>query len=358
MRFSTSLSVVALATLVTACSGAGITTTPGGALANASSRYGIVSLVPANLQSPVGEQRLKLGFVYRDAKSASYLYGSEFESSGSGEGQINAYKNPDPKNSKPICDIPGYAVNGWGVDNAGDLILPSGTSISSEPTVNVYQGPKPCGKELGSITDSTGQAASATSFNAVKDKIYVGEIASASAGTGEIVICTLKSKACGTPITNSAITGHGAGVAIDSKGDCWMSAATSTNAGFLMVYWKGCKGAGVVATGTKNGGFGGLFFDTKGNLVSIDVSGTTSYTYKGCTPKCTLVGSLTMKGQSIFGNLNAAGTELAVGDIQNSQIDVYKYTPTKLTYMYSFNNGLNGTGFIIGGGFNPTNKQL
>ena len=363
MRFSTSLSVVALTTLITACSGAGagITTTPGSALNNASGGPGLVSLVPSWLHPAAGVQLLKLDFVY-PAKASGALYGSEFESEGSGEGQINAYPNPDPKNAKPTCTIEGYAINGWGVDNAGDLILPSGTSISTEPVVNVYKGPKPCGTLLGSITDSTGQPATAASFNATKDKIYVGEIASTANSTGEIVICTLKSKACGAPITNAAITGHGAGVAIDSKGDCWMSAATATNAGFLLVYWKGCKGKGVVATGTKNTSFGGLFFDTKGNLVSVDVGGSSGtgvlHVYKGCTPKCTVVGTMPMKGASLFGNLNAAGTELAVGDIGNSQIDVYKYTPTKLTYMYSFNNDLNGTGFIIGGGFNPTNKQL
>lgn len=366
VRFSTSLSVVALAALVTACSGAGagITTTPGSALSSTSGGHGLVSMVPSWLHPAAGIERLKLDFVYPDKKKASgALYGSEFESLGSGEGQINAYPNPDPKNAKPTCTISGYAINGWGVDNAGDLILPSGSTDSVEPTVNVYQGPKPCGKLLGSITDSTGQAATAASFNATKDNIYVGEIASTASSTGEIVICTLKSLSCGTPVTNSSITGHGAGVAIDSKGDCWMSAATTTtNTGFLMVYWKGCKGKGVVATGTKNSAFGGLFFDTKGNLVSVDVgaSGTNGaiWVYKGCDPKCTLVGSLKTKGASLFGNLNPAGTELAIGDIGNSQIDVYKYTPTKLTYMYSFNNDLNGTGFIIGGGFNPTNKQL
>lgn len=360
MRFSTSLSVVALATLFTACSGAGAgiaTNQAGGALPNASGGHGLVNLVPSWLRPAAGVQQLKLGFVYPDAKTAGAVYGSEFESSGSGEGMINAYKNPDTKNVAPECSIQGYAINGWGVDNVGDLILPAGSSASVEPSINVYQGPKPCGKLLGTITDSTGQAADAKSFNATKDKIYVGEIASTASATGEIVICMLKTKSCGTPITNAAITGHGAGVAIDAKGDCWMSAGTSTNTGFLLVYWKGCKGKGVVATGTKNSDFGGLFFDTKGNLVSIDLAGTI-YVYKGCAPKCTVVGTLTMKAASIFGNLNAAGTELAVGDVTNTQIDVYKYTPTKLTYMYSFNKGLTGTGFTESGGFNPTNKQL
>ena len=360
MRFSTSLSVVALATLFTACSGAGAgiaTNQAGGAIPNASGGHGLVNLVPSWLHPAAGVKQLKLDFVYPAKKSAGALYGSEFETVGSGEGQINAYKNPDTKNVAPECDIQGYAINGWGVDNAGDLILPAGSSISSSVSVNVYQGPKPCGKLLGTITDSTGQPADAKSFNAIKDKIYVGEIASTASATGEIVICTLKSLACGTPITNSSITGHGAGVAIDAKGDCWMSAGTATNTGFLLVYWKGCKGAGVVATGTKNAAFGGLFFDTKGNLVSIDVSGNL-YVYKGCTPKCTVVGTMALKGASIFGTLNAAGTEFAVGDVANNQIDVYKYTPTKLTYMYSFNNDLTGTGFIESGGFNPTNKQL
>lgn len=357
MRFSTShIGAVVLAAVFTACSAGGGISNQSGSLPGAGSAHVPISLVPDSVR-PVGVQRLKLGFVYPDKKKASGgIYGSEFYGPGSGEGMINGYPNPNTKNSKPTCSISAYAINGWGIDTVGDLILPGNISSNGEPTINVYQGPALCGKLLGSITDNNGQAADAKSFNATKDNIYVGEILSTSSGTGDVLICSLKKDSCGTPVTSKSITGYGGGVAIDSKGDCWLSSATSTIYGFVLVYWKGCKGAGQSATGTKNTQFGGLFFDTKGNLVSIDATGVV-YVYKGCDPKCTLVSSTKLKGASIFGNLNAAGTEMVVGDTDNEQIDVYKYAPSGVKYMYSFNKGLTGT-HVETGGFDPTNKQL
>jgi hypothetical protein len=360
MRFSTSslLAAVSVA-LLAGCAGN---------LSGQSSNVGalpqarIAQHKPISLVAPwmlaTGEHRLQLDSVFRDAKASGGIYGSEFYGNPSeSEGMINGYPNPDNKNAKPSCSIAGYAVNGWGIDNSGNLILPAASDASSEPTVNVYAGPGLCGKLVGQIADSTGQASDAKSFNATKDKVYVGEIVNSNSSLGDIVICTLKSHDCGNPVTNSKITGYGGGVAIDSKGDCWLSAGTDEVTGFIMVYWKGCKGKGEVATGTKNSALGGLFFDTTGNLVSIDSSGEL-YVYKGCNPKCTVVSSSAMKGASIFGNLNAAGNQLIAGDVANSDIDVYTYSSKGIKYSYSFSKGLDGTSYTEAGGFDPTNKQL
>ena len=318
-----------------------------------------ISLV-AGWMHATGIQRLHLGMAFPDKKKkpAGVLYASEFYSNLSeAEGLINAYPNPNSKNGPPTCTISGYAINGWGVDLQQNLILPAASDGSSEPSINVYAGPKPCGKLLGSIADTNGQASDAKSFDATKDSIYVGEILATSTSVGDVLVCSLKTSSCGPPVTNSAITGYGGGIAADTKGDCWMSAATSTTSGFVLVYWKGCKGKGAVATGTKNAGFGGLFFDAKGNLVSIDVTGAL-YVYSGCDPKCKLVSSSALKGDSIFGNLNQKGDEIAMGDVANSDVDVYKYAPTGLKYLYSFSNGLNGSTYTEAAGFSPTNKSL
>jgi hypothetical protein len=326
---------------------------------SAHSNHAAVSLVAAWML-PSGGQRLQLGMGLPDKKKKAKggIYGSEFYSNSSdAEGLINGYPNPDSKNVKPTCTINGYAINGWGIDNSGDLILPVSDNSTVLPSINVYAGPKLCGKLMGSVPDSTGQASDAKSFDAKKDSIYASEIVNDTSGVGDVVICSLKSNSCGTPVTNSAITGYGGGVAVNSKGDCWLSAATSTTSGFVLVYWKGCKGSGAVATGTKNAAFGGLFFDAKGNLVSIDASGAL-YVYSGCDPKCTVVSSSTLKGASIFGNLNSKGNQVAIGDVANSDIDVYSYTPKGVKYLYSFNNDLDGTGFTEAGGFDPTNKAL
>lgn len=313
---------------------------------------------------PSGVQRLHLATGLTDAKKAiGGIYGSEFCTDNCElAGLINGYPNPDKKNVKPTCTITGNAISGWGIDLQGDLILPwakSGNEPSiNEPSINVYAGPKLCGKEIGSIPDSKGQIVDAKSFDATTDPIYVSEIAGeGSANAGDVLICSLTTESCGSPVTNSAITGYGAGVAIDTKGDCWMSAATSTTSGFVLVYWKGCKGGGAVATGTKNAAFGGLFFDAKSNLVSIDSTGEL-YVYSGCRPKCKVVSSSALKGASIFGNLNQKGDRLAVGDVANTDVDVYSYAPTGIKYLYSFNNGLESTGYTEAAGFDPTNKAL
>jgi hypothetical protein len=361
MRFSTTslLAAVSVA-LLAGCAGnlSGQNSSLPSAGSQARSAHGPVSLVSAWML-PAGAQRLNIPSGQPDAgKAKSGLYGSEFYGNPSdAEGMINGYPNPDNKNSKPSCSIAGYAINGWGIDNAGNLILPSASSSSAEPSVNVYSGPGLCGKLLGSITDSDGQASDAKSFSATKDSIYVGQIVDSSTDAGDVLVCSLKKGTCGTPVRNAAITGYGGGVAIDSKGDCWMSAGTASTTGFVLVYWKGCTGKGAVATGTKDQALGGLFFDTKGNLVSIDSTGSL-YVYKGCNPKCTVVSSSTLKGASIFGNLDSAGTEMVAGDVTNSDIDVYKYAPTGVKYMYSFNKGLDGTSYTEAGGFDPTNKQL
>src|SRR5580700_5320421 len=94
-----------------------------------------ISLVAAWMR-PTGIQRLHLGTAFPDKKkkSAGGLYGSEFYSSptSDAEGLINAYPNPDSKNSAPTCTIDGYAINGWGVDLKQNLILPSASNASSE----------------------------------------------------------------------------------------------------------------------------------------------------------------------------------------------------------------------------------
>ena len=47
-----------------------------------------------------------------------------------------------------------------------------------------------------------------------------------------------------------------------------------------------------------------------------------------------------------------------MGDVTNSDVDVYKYAPTGVKYLYSFNNGLDGATYTEAGGFSPTNKNL
>jgi hypothetical protein len=273
----------------------------------------------------------------------------------------------------PVCSPPGpnYNVNGIAADEKGNLIVPGSSYPSGRNTkhwyVSVFKGAAQtdiCGALLGAIPDTTGQPVDAASFNAVLAPIAVSEI-NFTTKLGEVVICTLASLSCSAPITSSAITGYSAGVAIDASGDCWLSTSKKvTNgipAGFRLIYWSGCTGNGVVATGTSGqSSYGGLFIDNAGHLDAFDAFNAKLHVYSGCKPDCTPVGKYTLQGQSFYGGLNGAGTRLAVGDEQNGVVDVYNYfSPTPgVTYHYSFYTGLKHSRLVESGIFSPSNQRL
>jgi hypothetical protein len=145
-----------------------------------------------------------------------------------------------------------------------------------------------------------------------------------------------------------------AGVAIDNAGDCWASAIDTKSRAHL-IYYAGCTGNGAVASGFKNKSYGGLDFDSKGNLVSIDFENHRVFVYSGCNPKCGLVaGPLALRGGGIYGKVNAAGTLFATADYTSASIDVYKYDGKSLKFDYSFNRDLNPSASAEGIAFSPS----
>ena len=94
------------------------------------------------------------------------------------------------------------------------------------------------------------------------------------------------------------------------------------NSGILL-YFKPFRKLGRVAGGFVNAYEGGLDLDRDGNLVSISYADAKLYVYKGCDPKCTLLGGpFTLNGNTIFGHLNGRSTEFAGADYQYGRIDV------------------------------------
>jgi hypothetical protein len=152
-------------------------------------------------------------------------------------------------------------------------------------------------------------------------------------------------------------------VAMSNAGDCWASSAADT----ALTYFKGCAEPAQNATGYLNPSAGGLDIDNHGNLVAISdaspdehgvslQSSSEVYVYSGCNPKCTLVGGpFALEGGSLYGHLNKENTRFVAADHEYGQVDIYKYTPTAIRYLYSFNNGLSTS--IIGAAYNPRSKQ-
>lgn len=353
MRLTISaISLGVAAAVLAGCSGPG-TAPPSSSLPAA--RAIARSLVPPWMH-PAGIARLHLNDrIFPAKKKSTLIYASAF----SGD-QVFGFSNPNNGNAPPTCTLgtsSNYlaSVNGFGVDTRGDVMIPADTPHDNGNfSINVF---KPnCGALAWQAETEAAQPEDAYSVDALRGNVLVGELQSGTQGTGAVVLCTKKS-GCGVPLTNPAVTGFGGGVAMAKNGDCWLAAEQQAFEGFVLVYFKGCSGAGEVATGTSNSYYGGLFLDTTGNLGSIDLGGTL-YVYRGCNPVCTLVSSSPLHGESLFGGLDASGKHFVVGDDSNTEVDVYAYAPgAGATYQYSFNNGLYYSNSVEAAHFAPDNKK-
>jgi hypothetical protein len=125
-----------------------------------------------------------------------------------------------------------------------------------------------------------------------------------------------------------------------------------------LTYFKRCSGSGETATGFDNPASGGLDIDKDGHLVTVSYSTPAVYVYSGCRPACKLIGGpFPLKGTGFYGHLNMDSTSFVAADYQHGEIDVYRYTPTSLKYMYSFNNGLSQSSGVVGAAYNPSSKE-
>ncbi|HEY5426169.1 MAG TPA: hypothetical protein VIJ77_06415 [Candidatus Tumulicola sp.] len=280
------------------------------------------------------------------------IYVSEFSGT-----SMFGYKKGNATDPGPICTVP-FAVsspNGIAVDGAGNLMEPDGGTR----TIQIGQGPNMCGSLAATVSDPFGQPSDAASADALNGTIAVGNIFDNSGAAGSISVCTVAS-GCTTNLTNPAMF-EVAGVAMDNSGNCWADATDPTGVATL-TYFAGCAGAGVQATGFTNTSFGGIDIDASGNLVTIDAfaGGTGAVdVYSGCNPACTLVGGpFALNGEAVFGHLNSKfNNKLATGDFAFGQVDIYRYSPTSLTYAYSFNNGLSASLDVEGAAYNKRSPQ-
>ncbi len=282
--------------------------------------------------------------------SGGGLYISQFSST-----SILGYKSNNKKNGAPTCNVPGVLyLNGVAVDGKGNLIDPDGGSRS----IIVFKGPGMCGAKAASASDSFGQPVDAASSDALNGKIVVANMFDNNSKAGSVSVCTMKS-GCQTNLTNSGIY-EMVGVAMDKKGNCWASAY---NTQFLptLTYFAKCNGAGVATTGYGNTSPGGLDIDDAGDLVAIDTSANNTgalVIYSGCKPACKVVGGpFPLHGETFWGHLNQKSTAFATANYVAGEIDVYKYSTTALTYLYSFSNGLNASYSVKGAAYNPRSKE-
>jgi len=275
------------------------------------------------------------------------------EDTGQLDRTIFGYRVKNRMNRGPICTVKTGASGNISVDSKGNLMVSTGDGGAG---LYVFQGPGMCGAELGMIP-TDGATFDAASNDAASGKIVIGnfETFGTTGVSGDISICTLAG-GCSTKLTNAKMF-EVVAVALARNGDCWGS-AYDYRSNPSLTYFKHCAGSGQTATGFVNRGPGGLDIDEHGNLLSIDLRNQGLYVYHGCNPTCKLVGGLfPFKGFTTYGHLNNASTAFVGADSQYGQADVYAYSPTALTYRYSFNSGLSQQNGVTGAAYDPRSKE-
>lgn len=280
-------------------------------------------------------------------KARSGIYVAEFSSS-----YVYGYPLDNSQNGPPVCNVynPYQSVNDIAVDGHKNLIIP----LEEPNEILIYKGTKLCGPWAATVADPYGQPTGAAANDAIHGTIAVANIFDLT-GSGSISLCTL-SGGCTQNLTNSNLYETG-GVAMDRDGNCWASGLNASYASVL-IYFAGCTGAGVAATGiASTEGYAGIDIDKDGNLVVVSIPNSL-YVYHGCKPKCKKIGGpFSLEGDTIFGHLNEDSTKFAAGDNQYGQVDVYSYKPKSLTYLYSFNNGLSASDDVGGAAYSPRSKE-
>ncbi len=260
---------------------------------------------------------------------------------------IYGYRQNNRRDRRPVCTLSAGSTGDVAGDSSGNLIVPEAYSIA------IFDGPGMCGPELGSFsTGWSGYAVDAASLDAAHGIVAVAAIQNGS-GPGSIELCTI-SAGCGSYLRSNGMN-IVYGVAIAKNGDCWASweEGPSMSYAAFLTYFKGCAGSGQTAVGYKNPSAGGLSVDKGGNLVAISYASSSLYVYSGCRPKCKAIGGpFSLKGVGQYGHLNAASTRFVAADSKYGRVDVYRYQPTALTYLYSFSKGLSKSATVFGATYN------
>jgi hypothetical protein len=273
---------------------------------------------------------------------------------------IYGFKSGYKQGYGPMCTLfTGQVyINGIAADPSGNLIVPQ----NNGRWVKIYQGPDMCGTLLGFFKDPYGQPANAATLNAATGTIAIADIVDHGKAEGNLAVCSLATGCTGK--LRPKFKGYAIGVALAKNGDCWLTVENAPFTAAGMTYWRGCTGSGKLVSGFKNISYGGLSIDKNSNLVSVDFRGGTTgqlWVYSGCNPHCRLVGGpFQLQGQPFFGALNAKGDTFGTIESEfpyGGTVDIYKYTPTKVAYEYSFDSSFAAVSAPEGFAYSPALNQ-
>jgi hypothetical protein len=328
MRFiSTTLYAVAAITLTTSCSA-------DRSLPDASAPA--IASGAASSGRPVLSAEKRRG-LYVSTNSSSTMWG---------------YPNQNSQNKPPICTVPWNVAVPYdiAVDGKGNLIEPDDNS----KTINIGAGPGMCGPKIATISDPYGYPIDAASNDATTGVIAVATIGVGTLFTPSgIAVCSI-AKGCYAWLSRQYLFSV-TGVAMDRRGDCWLS--VNYDYATKLLYFKNCAGSGEFATNYANFSPDGLDIDTSGNIVAVDDRGDYGllWVYSGCKPTCTIVSESALRSWGHYGKLNRDGNKFAFADEGGGVVDIYGYAPTGVKYEYSFDNGLPSAPEGIA--YNPRSKE-
>ncbi len=327
--------------LVAGCRGAAQVTpaagTPGGAvpraahvrLAFSQARSGAVSPVPAALLAgaPV---HAAVNFEAKRARGG-FTYVSQFSGT-----PVQEYHLKNQSNGAPVCSLPGTSVNGLGVDQSGNVWVPSGTGGGQGYT---QEYGRTCGDAKRKIVDPNGQPADA-GFDR-KGDVYILNIFGRSGAPGSVNVYNAKGtlvRSLTDPTFNELI-----GIGTDSHDNIFVS-NRETNGDATVEEFFGGKMPGTLLGNITLGLPGAPELDENDNLI---ISDWNAYTLNIYAPPYTGAPTVTpMQGLSLWCSLNHGEQLLSCANLGTGAVNVYAYPGA--TYEYSYNNGLSPSGFATG----------
>ncbi len=144
------------------------------------------------------------------------------------------------------------------------------------------------------------------------------------------------------------------GVALDKSGNVWVSynAAQAIGSGSVAEFKAGSSSP--IETHVKIGSCGGIAIDKAGHFLTIDeeVPSVNVYTIGRRKP----IAKLPLPGASAYLVFNKASDVLYVADYGLGEIDVFSYTPNKLTQINTITNGITPSNDNLGVAVTPAQR--
>ena len=330
MRFTTPLAAAVCAVVLAACSNSGVqsqSATPSNLLGTTHTTMAkhftvvsVLSSIPkAKLALAQKRWHMHLKFAGPNTFVKGGVYVGQF-----GATVVNEYGLPNKHNKAPRCtDGPTSAVNGLGYDSATRTLWdPDGGTRSLIPFA------KDCGGAGTAIAESNGQpsdiAVDGSTLYVADNSLSTIDVYTNGNYTGSL--------------SNSACSGGGFADAVDQH-----NVFQACTVGVIVEYAGGSGGGTALALSGLAAPIG-MSFDKQHNLIVIDlVNGILVYAppYSGGPSS-----SGSLAGESTYGMINAANTDVYVGDVTNGSADVYSYP--SLAYEYSITNGLSSGNTVEG----------